>query len=160
MVHIEDGVIYTASYDAFSDGLELWQVCYGDATKAVKAPKDLLGKCYEGTYNAYVEKSGKVERSFEDKLSIEINMVDHDTNVMEIVLSTSQGDSHMGAIIFPYGSGYRFFMESVFDNNGETFWGYYVGTISKDHKRMTIIGSADNGMSTSMIFKNDLRLFA
>lgn len=63
-----------------------------------------------------------------------------------VVLSTSQGDSHMGAMIFPYGSGYRFFMESVFDNNGETFWGYYVGTISKDHKRMTIIGSADNGI--------------
>ena len=158
MVHIEDGVIYTASYDNTNGDIELWQVCYGDESKAVKVPSTLSGKRYEGTFNAYVEEDGEVLRSMDGELSIIFDLVDSSTNVMEVTLYTLEGDSYMGAMMFPNGSGYSFYMESVYDNSGETFWGYYIGTISKDLKKITLVGTADNADGTYMIFKNTFKL--
>ncbi|WII08363.1 hypothetical protein PED39_03940 [Methanomassiliicoccales archaeon LGM-RCC1] len=158
MVHIEDGVIYTASYDNTNGDIELWQVCYGDESKVVKAPSTLWGKRYEGTFNAYVEENGVVLRSMEDEVAITFDLVDSNTNVIEVTLFAPEGDSYFGAMLFPNESGYSFYMESVYDNNGETFWGYYFGTISKDLKKITIVGTADNAAGTYMIFNNVFKL--
>lgn len=158
MVHIEDGVVYTASYDNTNGDIELWQVCYGDESKAVKVPSTLSGKRYEGTFNAYVEEDGEVLRSMDGEVAISFDLVDSSTNVTEVTLYTLEGDSYMGAMMFPNGSGYSFYMESVYDNSGETFWGYYIGTISKDLKKITLLGTADNADGTYMIFKNIFKL--
>ncbi|AMK14383.1 hypothetical protein AUP07_1346 [methanogenic archaeon mixed culture ISO4-G1] len=158
MVHIEDGVIYTASYDNTGGDIELWQVCYGDASKAVKAPAKLSGKHYDGTFSAYGEMFGEILRTFEGELSISIDLIDPDTNVMEVTLYAPEGDSYMGAMIFPDASGYRFYMESVYENDGDMYWGYYIGTLSKDLKKITLLGTADNGSYSCMIFRNVLEL--
>lgn len=157
MMHYENGVFYTTSYDNTSGSNELWQVCYGDQSKAVRTDLDVAGNVYSGHSTIYIQQEGQVIDQFESEVMIEIGGIDHSTNIMEMTL-TSGGITNMGSTVFKVGPDYRFYVESVFEYNGDTFWGYYMGTMSGDCKRIILIGIADSSVGTTMVFKNVLEL--
>lgn len=157
MMHCENGVFYTMSYDNVSGSKELWQVCYGDPSKAVRTDLDIVGCVYEGYSTVCVQKDGQIVEQFDSDVAIEINGIDYSTNTMEMTLIAG-GITNMGSMVFKVGPEYRFYVESLFVYEGDTFWGYYVGTLSEDCKRLLLIGEADSNYGTTMVFTNVLEL--
>lgn len=157
LVHYENGVFYSSSYDNVDGDVELWQVYYGDEQKALHFDLDINGNTYKGTSTVYKQLDGKIIGSSEGEVLLVVDGIDHKSNIMTLTLSYG-GIVDLAAMVVKGGSEYRFYAESVFNDDDETYWGYYIGTFSSDFRTLKLVGVAESEYGSEMIYYNELEL--
>lgn len=153
MVYFKEGLMYTSSFDNIeSEEPELWSAVYGDASKMVIPELDLTGMQYYGREVAYIFDDNEIIGTTDVEITLTVDDQFDDMIVISTVSDDLEELAEWGGQMYDAGPFYRILVESRIVYNDVDYYGYYICTLSKNLKELTVIGALDSGYG-GIVFK-------